>query len=435
MGCLHLTFNIIMMPVRLIRFFYKYYLRKTILLLALECFSITLFSQNTLGSYLQAAIQNSPVSIDNQNQVHSLALDSMLIRAGLKPQVSFTSNDYYAPVINGYGYDEIITNIANVNALLGVQYKIVGNNQLQNQYSGLNIQKQLLELNTKLSQRDLKQTVSAQYITVYGEQQLLSNTESVIQVLGNEDAILKSMAEKGVYRQTDYLSFLVSLKQQQLAYARQQMEMKSDLYLLNYICGITDTSLVTLPDPEVFLLSNRPAEQTYPFRLFVLDSMALQNSMDRIRYDYVPKLSLYGDAGYNSSFLYHAERNFGASFGLNLVVPIYDGHQRDLQMEKLKYMEDTRLHQADYFKRQFNTKQLQLLQQISATENLTKEAGDQLKLSSTLLTANRQLLQTGEAKMADYILSLTNYVSSQATVQQLHTNRMQLINQFNYLNY
>ncbi len=393
------------------------------------------YGQNTLNDYLRSAIQNSPVSIENQNQIHSLALDSMLTRAGLKPQINFSSNDYYAPVVNGYGYDEIVTNGANFNALVGINYKLVGNNQLNNQYSSLNIQKQILELNTKLSERDLKQTVTMQYITVFGEQQVLANAKDVLKILQKEDAILKNISEKGIYKQTDYLAFLVSYKQEQLAYAQQNMQMKSDFYFLNYLSGIADTSVFILSDPGITIVQSPGVEQTYPFKLFILDSLQLQNSMEHIHYDYVPKINLFGDAGYNSSFAYHAERNFGASFGLNLLIPIYDGHQKELQIEKFKYLENTRLNHVDYFKKQYNIKQTQLLKQMDETELLITDAHDQLKYSETLLNANHQLLESGEAKIADYILSIKNYISSQATVQQLITNKMQLINQFNYLNY
>src|SRR5258708_6636415 len=134
------------------------------LLVQLFCLGASIaFAQNALNDYLQAAVKNSPVFIENQNQIESFTLDSMLIRAGKKPHVNFTSNDLYAPVINGYGYDEIITNKGNYNALLGVNYTILGKNNLNNQYTSLNIQKQEIGLKTKLNERDLKQTVTAQY--------------------------------------------------------------------------------------------------------------------------------------------------------------------------------------------------------------------------------------------------------------------------------
>lgn len=411
-------------------------MQKKILSLKVFCVCTSFaFGQNSLNDYLQTALKNSPVFIDNQNQIQSLAFDSMRIRAGFKPQVNFTSNNLYAPVINGYGYDEVITNGGNYNALLGVNYTIVGKNNLNNQYSSLNIQKQILELNAKLSERDLKLTVTAQYITVYGGQQLLSNSEKVLAVLKDEDLILKNIAEKGLYRQTDYLSFLVSYKQQQLSYSQQKLQAQNDLYLLNYLCGITDTTYIISPDPALSISQVFSSEQTIQFRQFFIDSLKLQNSIEQVKFNYKPKLSLLGDAGYNTTFTYHAEKNFGTSVGFNFSVPIYDGNQRKLQLEKFKLTENTRMSYADYFRKQYSMKQMQLQQQIAETDKLIAEAQEQLKISETLLGANNKLLETGDMRITDYILSLTNYISSQSTVQQLITSKMQLINQYNFLNY
>ena len=129
---------------------------KTIVLILLSCFQMSFApAQNTLNDYLQSAIKNSPVLAENRNQQSSLALDSMLFRAGLRPLVNFSAGGQYAPVFNGYGYDEIITNGGNYNALLGVNYTIPGKKYLASKFGEFNLQQQMLELNSKMSERDI----------------------------------------------------------------------------------------------------------------------------------------------------------------------------------------------------------------------------------------------------------------------------------------
>jgi outer membrane protein TolC len=405
----------------------------SLLLFLFQAFSA--FSQNTLNDYLQAAVTNSPLFIETRNQIQSLTIDSTRIRAGFRPQVNFTSDNYYAPVFNGYGYDEIITNGGNYNALVGINYTLIGKNNLRNQYSSFDIQKKILEVNAKLGERDLKQAVTAQYITVYGEQQILSNIEKVLDVLGREDTLLKDIAEKGAYRQTDYLSFLVSYRQQQLSSDQQKLHAQNDLYLLNYLCGIVDTAYVILQDPSLSINQSISHDKATQYRQFDLDSMKLQNAFEQLRFNYRPKLSLLADAGYQTTFIYHAEKNFGASAGLKFSFPIYDGGLRKLQTGKFKFEEATRLAQAEFFKRQFTMKQLQLMQQLTKTDQLIEGAEGQLSISEALMKANEKLLQTGDVRVADYILSLAGYISLQSAIRQLQTDRMQLINQYNYLNY
>src|ERR1041385_9413071 len=73
------------------------------------------FAQShTLNFFIEEAKQNSPLLNQYRNQILSNRLDSQILRASLKTQVNFQSNNYYAPIIHGYGYDEDITNIATV---------------------------------------------------------------------------------------------------------------------------------------------------------------------------------------------------------------------------------------------------------------------------------------------------------------------------------
>lgn len=410
-------------------------MRKIISLLLFFLSAIFAPAQNSLNEYIQSALKNSPVFADAKNQASSLGMDSMLIRAAYKPQVNFNSTDIYAPTINGFGYDQVNTNGGFYSALVGANITVVGKNNLNNKFSSLAIQKQILELNSKLNERDLKQAVTAQYLTIYGEQQILLNEKKVLDVLKQEDVILKNIAEKGIYRQTDYLSFLVSYKQQQMAYSQQILQAQNDIYLLNYLSGIIDTNYIILVEPSIILSQTIRNEKSVQYKQFFLDSMQLQNSVEQLKYNYKPKLNLFADAGYSTSFLYHAERNFGTSVGLNFIVPIYNGNQRKTQLNKIKLSENTRLNYAEFFKKQYNMKQIQLLQQISETEKLIAQAKEQLKISETLLQANNKELEIGDLRIADYIISLTNYISSQITAQQLATSKLQLINQFNYLNY
>lgn len=411
-------------------------MQKWILVLFLNAlFSSFAIGQRSLDEYLQSAIKNSPVFIDNLNQINALRFDSLLMRANLKPQVNFTSNDFFAPTINGFGYDQIITNGGNYNAIVGVNYGLVKKNNLNNKFSSLNIQKQILDLNIKLTERDLKQAVSNQYITVYGEQQALNNVNKVLSILHEEENVLKIMAEKGIYHQTDFLSFSITNKQQQLAYSQQKLQAQSDLYLLNYLSGILDTTYINLPEPGIHLTQNISSYQSIQFRQFAFDSLKLVNTTEQLKLNYQPKINLLGDAGYNSSLIYQAGKNFGASVGLNLTVPIYDGNQRKLQIEKIQLSENTRTCYADFYKKQFSIKQKQLLQQIYDTDKLILQANEQLTMTEKLLNVNIKLLETGDTHIADYILSFANYISSQLILQQLNTSKLQFINQYNYLNY
>ncbi len=389
----------------------------------------------TLDYFLQNAIQNSPLFIENKNQAESLKYDSLYIRALYRPQVNFDNNNVYAPVVNGIGYDNAISNGGMVSALVGANVALVGHENLSTRFQSLWLQGKLLQVMGKLSERDLRQNITAQYIVVYGGQEMLRNAEEVLKILSNEDAVLKKLAAQGVYRETDYLSFLVTYKQQELACRQKKLQVKNDLALLNYACGISDTAYTDLEKPVLGKKNALAPEQTLAFRQYTVDSLILRNKYDLVSFDYRPRLNAFGDAGYLSSFAYRPENNFGMSAGLHLVVPIYDGKQRTLRYEKIRLSENTRVSYMTYYRKQYSQKVLQLQQQAAGTEQLVSEAQKQLSISDALVQANRKLLAAGDVKMVDYVLSFTNYIAAQTTVLQLYMNEMQLINEFNYLNY
>jgi outer membrane protein TolC len=132
--------------------------------------------------------------------------------------------------------------------------------------------------------------------------------------------------------------------------------------------------------------------------------------------------------------MYEPYKNFGVSFGITLSVPIYDGHQRKMQYSKLDIAERTRSGYKDFFTRQYSQQIAQLSQQLKATEDLIGQINDQVHYSQTLIEVNGKLLETGDARIADYILALNNYLNAKNLLTQNNITRLQIINQINYWN-
>lgn len=105
-----------------------------------------------------------------------------------------------------------------------------------------------------------------------------------------------------------------------------------------------------------------------------------------------------------------------------------------MQHDKVAIAEQTRQQYRDYFKTQYNQQIAQLIQQLQAADEVIAEAKDQLKYSEGLIQANRKLMTTGDARIADYIIALNNYLNAQNVITQNTTNKLQIINQINYWN-
>jgi outer membrane protein TolC len=406
-----------------------------LILVLLMLMGIGLNAQNNnLQYYLARALNNSPLLKDYQNQVLSNQLDSQRILAGYRPQVTGSSINMYSPVIGGYGYDLAISNGGNFTTVVGVDKTWVSKKNLSTQFGAINLQNQAINNNSRISEQELKRTIVGQYITAFGDMLQLDFNKSVHELLQKEEGILKELTQKNIYRQADYLSFLVTLQQQTIQYKQLQIQFKYDYAALNYLSGIQDTSTSLLEDPQIELVHLPELTHSVFLRQFAIDSLKLTNNKEILEYNYKPKAHLFADAGYSSSLAFQPYKNFGTSFGFSVTVPIYDGHVKRLLSSKIDIAERTRTAYQSFFTSQYQQQIAQLTQQLIATEELISQIKDQIRYSESLINVNGKLLETGDVRIADYIIALGNYLNAKNMLTQNNIMRLQIINQINYWN-
>lgn len=397
--------------------------------------SVRLFAQQRdLDFFLQQANQHSPLLQDLQRQVAANQLDSLQIRAGLRPQVSGMAAGYLAPTIHGWGYDDAITNGGLLSAMFSVQQSLVKKGYIETQTHAITLQSFSARNTAKISSKEINRSITNQYLSTLGDRQQLDFDREVGALLQQEERILKRLTETNVYRQTDYLIFLTTIQQQQLLTQQSDNLWRMDLSQLHYLCGIIDTSAFDLADPALTLQPGSTPEASAFSESYRLDSLRIRNADALIDWSYRPRASVVADAGYNSSFLSKGYRNFGVSAGINLTVPIYDGNQRQLLHDKNTLAEQTRQDYVHAFDQQYRQQVASLYQQLAQTEQLINQASDQIKYSQILLEANGKLLRSGDVRMADYLLALNNYRSAHYLASRQRITRLQIINELNYWN-
>lgn len=387
-----------------------------------------------LDYFINQSISNSPQLLEYRNLLLSNSIDSQLIVAANRYQVTGNGNTYYAPIIRGYGYDKAITNGQQLAALIAVNKQIYNKRNLSLQYNVLQLQRDSLHVLSGITTRDIQKTIITQYITAYGDQLQINFNDEIISLLKSEDSILKKLTQKNVYKQVDYLSFLVTLQQQQLTRNQLLVQYKNDYATLNYLTGIIDTATSPLDEPTLQVVKNYITDSSVFLLKYKVDSLRLINEKALVDLSYRPKVSLFADAGYQTSFDIAPYKNFGTSVGINLSIPIYDGHQKQLQYSKINILERTRQRQKEFFQTQYTQQVQQLEQQLSSLEGLTEPINKQIEYLKTLIEVNGRLLETGDIKITDYVLALNNYITSQNLVVQNMVARFQIINQLNYWN-
>mgnify|MGYP001454457831 CR=1 FL=1 len=388
----------------------------------------------TLEEYLTLAKENSPLLNDYNNQRYSLKIDSLKLRADYGIQVTGMGDLSGAPLIHNWGYNGGTLNSGrNLDAVVRISKDLLGNKNLDTRLAKYSLEMKHLINQSGISKVQLCKAVTEQYINTYSTQQQYAVAQEVVQLLEQEDFILKELTRKATFKQTDYLSFKVTLQQKLLALQQQYADWQNNYATLNYLVGRVDTTLHHLQPPLLQTGQPAPFNQSLYAESYKIDSLKLMNEARIINYDYQPKLSLYVDGGYSSALTATPYKNFGTSAGISLTVPIYDGNKRKKALQQNRLAQNTRKDYNDFEHQQYQQQAAQLEGQIRQYKQMLATAKEQLKYAQALIKANLEQLPTGDVKVADFILSINNYINLKSGLVQYETTLNNLYNQLQNL--
>jgi len=408
---------------------------KSLLIVFLSVFfSANTYSQSrTLDYYLQQGSNNCPLLKDYANQLQSGSIDSLLAIGAYKPQVNLTSQAMYAPAGNNIGYDEAITNGGNYAAVIGVKQSLFNEKIKSAQLQNIRLLKQSLGVNKTITLTDLKKSITFQYITAYADYEELQFNLKMTEMLAEQQKGVKYLVEAGIYQQIDFMNLEVSGKALEITYKQAFIQYKNDIALLNLVSGIVDTSMVNLEKPALELTNHFDILQSPAMLQSGIDSLKNSNAKSLVDLNYKPKLEAFADAGFMAIKPLNVPHNFGTSFGLNLSIPIYDGQLRIQEYNKIEIAEKSRTLFRDFYTSQYWQQCRQLKEQLKLTGELIAEINAQLSQQNELIGMYKAEIEKGLVRFTDFLLVINNYITTQNSLAVAEMNRMQLINQLNYL--
>ena len=224
------------------------------------------------------------------------------------------------------------------------------------------------------------------------------------------------------------MSFKVGLQQILLLQKQHEADYQNNFSLLQYLSGSSE-EIESLKAPDFKLNDENNFGQSIYAQSFRTDSLKLANDIQLINYSYQPKISLFADGGYSSALQQTPYKNFGISAGVSLNIPIYDGHQRELLLAQKKIELDTKKNYEDFYQKQYLQYQKQIENQIQQYKGMSAIAHQQLEYAKTLIVANLKQLPTGDVKMVDFLLSITNYTTLKSGILQYKMQLLRLENQ------
>ena len=400
-----------------------------LLLTVLPCKS----QERSLEYFLSEGIKNSPLIKDLKGQIQSNGIDSIILRAKNKPKAEFRAYAFYAPVVNNFGYSEILTNIANLTSVMSVSQPIFNKKILESNLAKTGIQGQSLTNTLHLTELSLKKAITAAYLDIWSTSSDIAVNRELHSFAEEQKNILRSLTENGIYKQTDFLSFMIGYQELELQARELNIQIHKQISELYILCGIRDTAIFTPVSPDLTTSSTAKQGRSPLFIRFYLDSLMISNEHLLVDLNYHPSISWFSDAGLINNDPKVIYQNFGLSVGLNFNLPVFDGNQRKLNHQKLKQEEDIRSGYAESFRREYSQQYRQLSDEKTQILALVPAVKAQVDNSRLLVNQEKELVSKGTGSITDYLIAVKSYLSVRKSFNSYQVRIMQIENEINFM--
>jgi len=407
--------------------------------------------QRDLNYYLEEAQLNSPLLQKNKNNSRIIDLDLLQTERILKnPVINLESNLLFAPIIthttnsnrldlvsngsdNYTGYDLAISNGGQYQAFLTLKQPLLGKSNLKVYTQKSDISKKQNNNSTSLTIHEIEQLVSYQYILCIKSNVQIKNEKQLIAQLNDQLNVMQKLVNSAVYKQTDLL--LLQIEKQNLEISNKAFEddYKSNLYDLNLLCGIKDSSRV---DIQESYLQIRPelSSQSMFLTSYKLDSLGIMADQSISELKYKPQLNLFANAGLNAVYIPTFNR-LGFSAGLTFSWNLYDGNQRKLEREKSNVSINTLQFEKSHFITQLEINKNKIKSQINSLNERTVLIENQLKQYEKLYDAYQNELKQGLISVMDFKNLMKDITTKKQDFLLLKMEKQLLVNSYNYWNY
>ncbi|MDP4238539.1 MAG: TolC family protein [Bacteroidota bacterium] len=407
--------------------------------------------QRDLDYYLQQAQQNSPLIQKNKNDRKIIELDLQQTERILKnPEINLESNILFAPIIthtngsnrldlvsNGSdsysGYDLGITNGGQYQAFLSLKQPLLGKSNLKVYSQKSDISRKQLDNSTNLTVHELEQLVSYQYILCNKSKIQIKNGEQLITQLDDQLSIMQQLVDNAVYKQTDLLLLQIERQNVELNNKSFEDDYKNNLFDLNLLCGIKDSSKADIRELDIQLKPEIDSTSRF-LTSYKLDSLGIVADQNISELKYKPQLNLFANAGLNAEYLPTFNR-LGVSAGLTFSWNIYDGNQRKLEREKSHVSIQTLQFEKSHFITQQSINKDKIKGQLSSLKERIAMIENQLKQYDKLYAAYQNELRQGLISVMDFKNLLKDMTAKRQDYLLQKMEKQLLISSYNYWNY
>ncbi|PNW27509.1 hypothetical protein BKP44_12920 [Formosa algae] len=406
-------------------------------------------NNTTLDYFVNNAKNNAPGLQENENLIEIGEIQNRIIVAQNKAfQVNATSEVLVAPYFNNngkiiditttpssnaFGYDIGITNGGLYSAQINVTKNLFNQSISDNLIFQNKIQNNTIAFSSEEISHNIVKNITDAYILAYQLQLQEAFTKEILKDLEKRLQVVELMVKRAVLMESDYMLLQLDIEGKKLELQQIQNNLKTAINQLYSLSGIPIGTIETLENPNFNRVST-PSQFFYQ-KKFRNDSLQIVANQKVFENQYKPHLTAYANTGLNAIEITNINRKFGASAGLRLTIPIYDGKQRKYNAQQSILKEEN----LDFYKE--NTK-VQLENNIKTIEQQILGLNDNILLLDKQLEKEQNILEIykgklvqGQISVVDYLNVIQNYKLNSYTKLQMQTNYWLLQSQYNFINW
>jgi outer membrane protein TolC len=425
------------------------YTQLTLIFLLLAILKVSAQDIRGLDYYLNQAKKNTPALLENRNLEQIVQLQNNLIIAQNRAfQINITSEVLVAPYFdnngkpidittnpspNAYGYDVGVTNGGLYSAQLNVTKNLFNQSAIDNLLFQNKIKNEAILLSSEEISHNLIKNITDIYITTYQLQLQEEFTKEILSDLENRLKVVELLVKRAVLMESDYLLLQLDIESKKLELKQIQNNFKSSVDQLYSLSGIPLESIDKITKPDISAIDN-PTDFFYN-KKFENDSLQLAADEQVFNNQYKPQVSAYANTGLNAVELQNIEHRIGASAGLRLTIPLYDGRQRKYNEMQNNFKKESLDYYRENSKIQLKNKVESIKQQIKNLDETMQLMESQLQKQKNILEIYKGKLVQGQVSIVDYLNVIQNYKQNVYAKLQMQTNHWLLQSQYNFINW
>lgn len=405
----------------------------------------------SLPEYIEAAKRNSPLLNDYRNQVQIEQAELQRLKAlYTRSRLELNGNYLFVPVLvkdggkttfrwnaqdaaDYYGYD-LGESSGHLHVGATWTQPLLGNSSYKAAQEQSDINIEIACNNIRLEENQLERVVTEQYLLCLLDQTQTAFADSIDTLLKRQTNMVRQLAKNGLAKRSD-LQLLAIERTANAEFRLSSLQSyHTHLMDLNLLCGIDDTTDVSLTDTRL-RPGLPPARGSLFTERYRLDSLGTATSLRSFNLQYKPRLDLFVNGGLQTGSFHEWYRHFGWSAGLTLTWTFFDGRQKRWKERQAELRQQSTRIYRDNAEYQRGMRLRQCLSELDKYDRREKALAGQLAGYERVLSDYAREVEAGQVSVLDYLTVLRNKIQTERDGLLLQTNRQLAIAAYNYWNH